>query len=151
MLIRVRWEVIRNLKALPYNFRKNVQPILIGIRVLFSHSISFEYSLMNWYGFHLREALQIIAQSRAWGIFIRDTAYFIVIQWSMTYASLNHNGIYLIPYENASCTGLRNLCIMYIFFLPHVFQPDIFRNIMHSCKSKRTSSFHFMHWFINKT
>ena len=50
-----------------------------------------------------------IAQSRTLGIFIRDTAYFIVIQvWS--YASPNHDRICRIPYENASRTGLQNLC-----------------------------------------
>ena len=32
----------------------------------------------------LREIIREVADSRSWGIFIRDTAYFIVIQWSMT-------------------------------------------------------------------
>ena len=53
-----------------------------------------------------------IVQSCMWGIFIRDTANFNVIQWSVTlcFTSLNHNEICHIPYENDLCTGLRNLC-----------------------------------------
>ena len=49
-----------------------------------------------------------IAQSRAWGIFLRDTVYFIVIQWNMTLIMLHW-----ITMEYAVSrmkTGLRNLC-----------------------------------------
>ena len=61
-----------------------------------------------------------IAQSRMWSIFIQDTVYFIVIQWSMTF-SLNRSEICCIPYENTSCTisviFTRLLVLLVIFTL----------------------------------
>lgn len=60
--------------------------------------------ISHWhFGSNKRE----VADSRMCFIFIRKIAYFIVIQWSTT-ASLNHNKIWRIPYENSLPTGVRN-------------------------------------------
>ena len=46
--------------------------------------------------------------SRTWGIFIRDTAYFIVIQWSTTLCFIESQWNMPYPVWNASRTGVRN-------------------------------------------
>ena len=60
------------------------------------------------------------AQSHTWGIFIQDTTYFILIQWSIWPYESHWTEICCIPYENASLMGLHNLCI--IFGCSHYLQ-----------------------------
>ena len=52
-----------------------------------------------------------VANSRKAGIFIRDTAWFIVIQWTITHSSLNHNEN--MPYPIWKCLPYGSLQHLY--------------------------------------
>ena len=81
------------------------------LRHCLAHVVASQSESKNWKYVDCIENTEI-AQSRTWGIFIRNTAYFTVIQWSMTLPCLRFiesHGVCHIPYENASCTGLHNL------------------------------------------